>query len=69
MKLAYPTKEEVTNWLTGIAVCCAGAVAGKRDFSEWLLPGIAAWAGLSVCALVFLTIRASIRQRRQIADE
>ena len=69
MKITYPSKEEVGAWLTGIAVCCAGGVAGKRDFSAWILPGVAAWAGLSVCALLFLTIRATVRKRRDVAGE
>ena len=69
MKIALPRKTEVGNWLFGLTVCCAGIVASKGNLSEWFLPGVVAWLFLAACILVFLTIRATVRQRNDVASE
>ena len=69
MKLTYPTREEVGAWLTGLTVCCAGVLAGKQDFSRWWLPGLAVWGFCAAVILIFLTIRATVRKRRDVAEE
>lgn len=69
MKIVTPTKEDVGTWMTFMTVCCAGVLAGKHPFIEWLWPAVIAWCGFAVLILLFLTVRASIRQRRDIADQ
>ena len=69
MKLAFPTRDELGNWLFGLTVCCAGVVASKHNLSEWLLPGVVAWLVLAACILIFLTVRATVRQRRNVSGE
>ena len=69
MKIALPSKAELGNWLFGLTVCCAGIVASKRNLSEWLWPGVVAWLVLASCILIFLTARATIRQRRNVSGE
>lgn len=73
MKISLPTKEEVGTWLTVMGVLCAGAIGGKGDVSKFLLPGFYAWCLLACFALLYLTIRATIRaairQRRDVAGK
>jgi cytochrome oxidase assembly protein ShyY1 len=69
MKVAYPSKEEVGAWLTGMTVLASANVAAKGDFGRWWYAYLLTWLGMAALILIFLTIRATVRKRRDVAKQ